>query len=150
MTSLKSLTVSTSSVLKISSRSTAETVSAWLIVSPSLDLLGVAGAFGRKRELHLAPGDRRERALANRRGRAAWKRCEVFVHRERHQRLAVRAKRDLLDGARREPSDDDLVAGDELARVLELGRDLVVVVTPHEHDEEHRDGDDRERRQRLG
>ena len=126
------------SVLKSWSRSTSETVSAWVRVSPDVDLVP-GRRVGREGELDLATGDLRERGRADRGDRAAAERRVVLADRERDQRLALGAELDLLDGADRGAADDDLVAVDELARVLELGRDLVVLAAAaQQHDDERR------------
>ncbi len=76
----------------------------------------------------------------------AWQRREVLGDGDLDLGLAVLAQPDLLHRARGEAADHDLVPRHELAGVLELGRDLVLVVPAHEHDEKHCDGDDRKDR----
>jgi hypothetical protein len=104
-----------------------------------LDLRRVA-VGGRERQLNLAARDLRERGRAHGRDRALLQRRVFAVDRERDERLVVVADRDLVHRAHGGAADDDLVAGNELTSVLELGSDLVGAA-PSEH--QHRHDDDR-------
>ncbi len=96
---------------------------------------GAGLGVGRNRQLNLATGDLGERRRADGRDRAAPQRRVVVVDAERDLGLAARAELDVAHRADGHAAHDHLVSRDQLARVLELGGDLVVVASG-EHDDE--------------
>ena len=132
------------SVLKSSSRSTMS------VVLAGSDDAAVAGSralwSGPQVEIDVAVGDPRQRRLPDGRVRALVKRREV-VQAERQVGLAVAGQRDVRDRADGVTADLDLVAGDDLAGVVEDRVDLVARPA-REQDDGDRHHDDAERRQR--
>ena len=95
-----------------------------------------------EREIDLAVRDPRERDGSDPRRGAARQRRVLVRDREGDERRLPRAERDLLDRSDRRPGDGDLLAADELARVLEFRGDRVLVTAGQEEDRDRKHRDD--------